>query len=164
MLNKLFKKNKSEIRNDGYYYAKYEGSNSRGSFSIHFVLIFTYHDFVVYLQFESLSEWENVKNDESFENQMKQILEVSKHDFKFSPGSSDYKINGDLISMKFFDPEDSSNENLNDLKVFDEWYGKIVDNGFILSLDKASFNYAIQDYDKTTLIRELDFEFSKFEF
>ena len=150
------------IRNDGYYIAKFEGlSEFNEMLSIYFFIIFTRNGFVGMLEIEDINEW---KMNNSDENIKELILETNKiNEVKNPQILAKYELKDGEIRMKFYDPDEYANDDIENLLVYNEWYGTIINNGLILSFDKAYFNNALQDYVKENQIKNLKFQFKQID-
>ena len=150
----------AEIRTDGYYISKYETLNYKGEpFTIHFYLIFNKKGFVVFGEIEDINEWIKKNTNESIKEAIIEFNELNENDY--SSQVRKFYIKNGGINMKFFDPEDFSNEDINNLQSYDEWYGTIIHNGLILSFDRAYFNIVLAEYVKENRIKNLKFDFKQ---
>jgi hypothetical protein len=153
----------AEIRTDGYYLAKYESLDYKGEpFTIYFFLNFTKKGFVAFSEIEDIDEWLEENNNETLKEN---IIEVNKIDeINYSPDATKFYIKNGGLTMKFFDPDEYSNKDENNLKTYDEWHGTIIHNGLLLSYDKAYFNNALTEYTKENRIKNLKFDFKQVYF
>ena len=150
----------AEIRTDGYYLSKYETLNyNEEPFTNHFVLNFTKKGFVAIGEIEDINEWKKENTNESLKEGIIEVNELNEIDY--SPEVTKFYIKNGGINMKFFDPEDFSNEDINNLQSYDEWYGTIIHNGLLLSFDRAYFNNALAEYVKENQIKNLKFDFKQ---
>ena len=150
----------AEIRTDGYYLSKYETLDYNGEpFTIHFFLNFTKKGFVAIGEIEDINEWKKENTNESLKESIIEVNELNEIDY--SPEVTKFYIKNGGINMKFFDPEDFSNEDINNLQSYDEWYGTIIHNGLLLSFDRAYFNNALAEYVKENQIKNLKFDFKQ---
>ena len=153
----------AKIRTDGYYLSKYETLDfNYEPFTIYFFLNFTKKGFVAIGEIEDINEWKTNNTNDSLKEG---IIEVNKLDkIDFTPEVTKFYIKNGGINMKFYDPEDSSNEDIRNIKSLNEWYGSILHNGLILSFDKSYFNYSLSDYVKENQIKNLKFDFVQINF
>lgn len=149
-----------KIRTDGYYISKYEALTEFNEIiSIHFFIIFTKNGFVGLLEIEDYDEWRMNNSDEDIKEL---ILESSKiSEIKNPQILAKYKQKEEKIKMKFYDPDDFSNSDPENLLNYDKWYGNIINNGLVLSFDKAYFNDALQDYVVENQLKNLKFQFKQ---
>ncbi|WP_396143643.1 hypothetical protein [Flavobacterium sp.] len=149
-----------KIRTDGYYISKYEALTEFNEIIlIHFFIIFTKNGLVGLLEIEDYDEWRMNNSDEDIKEL---ILESSKiTEIKNPQISAKYKLKDGQIRMKFFDPDDYSNSDLENILNYDKWYGSIINNALVLSFDKAYFNDALQDYVVENQIKNLKFQFKQ---
>ena len=113
-------------------------------------LIFIKNGFVGFEEIEDIAEWRKNNTNEAFKNTIQEINKVNE--IECSPTLTKYHIKNGGINMKFFDPDDYSNDDTENLLEYDEWYGSIIHNGLILSFDKSYFNNALGDYVKENQI------------
>ena len=66
--------------------------------------------------------------------------------------------------MKFFDRNEFANNDINFPRVYNEWYGTILNNGLLLSFDYSYFSYALSEYEKSNLFKNVKFDFIKCKF
>lgn len=149
-----------KIRTDGYYISRYEALNEfNETASIYFFIIFTKNGFVGLLEIEDYNEWKINNSDEDIKEL---ILETNKvNEIKNPQILAKYKLKDEQISMKFYDPDDYSNSDLENILNYNKWYGKIINNDLVLSFDKAYFNDALQDYVIENQINNLRFQFKQ---
>jgi len=149
-----------KIRTDGYYISKYEALTEFNEIIlIHFFIIFTKNGLVGLLEIEDYDEWRMNNSDEDIKEL---ILESSKiTEIKNPQILAKYKQKEGKIKMKFYDPDDFSNSDLENLLNYNKWYGSIINNALVLSFDKAYFNNALQDYVVENQIKNLKFQFKQ---
>lgn len=148
------------IRTDGYYISKFEDlSNTNKKESIYFFIIFTRNGFVGLKEIEDINEWKMYNSDEDLKEL---ILETNKiNEVKNPQILAKYKLKDGQIQMKFYDPDEYANDDTENLLVYDEWHGSVINNGLVLSFDMAYFNNALQDYVKENQIKNLKFQFKQ---
>lgn len=148
------------IRTDGYYISKFEAlSNINKKESIYFFIIFTRNGFVGLKEIEDINEWKMYNSDEDLRGL---ILETNKiNEVKNPQNLAKYKFKKGQLQMKFYDPDENANDDVENLLVYDEWYGSVINNGLVLSFDMAYFNNALQDYVKENQIKNLKFQFKQ---
>jgi hypothetical protein len=152
------------IRTDGYYLSNFSGTDYNGySFTMHFFLIFTKKGFVGFDDIEDIVQWKRENTNETLKEAIFEIDEIDK--IENSPTLTKYSISNGGISMKFFDLNLSENSiEIQNPKLYDEWYGSIIHNGLVLSMDRAYFSEALGDYTKDNLVKNLKFEFIQVKF
>ena len=148
----------------GYYLSKYTGPDYNGNLStIYFLLIFTKKGFVGFDEIEDILEWRRENTNELIKET---IFEVNKiNEIEVTPNLTNYYISKGGISMKFFNSEEYENkDDIQNSKSYSEWQGSIIHNGLILSFDRTYYNYALLDYTKETMFKNLKFEFMQIKF
>ena len=148
---------KPPLRRDGYYLASIKNSQFE---PLYFVMFFTSKGFV------AVQELEEFKDSDLTEEDYRQILAEGEalEEVETSNNLTRYKIRDNKISMKFYDPKDSSNQDLEKVPyeepyIYNEWSGKIIPNGLLLDLEVSRFNSALKDYTQKKLINNLKFRF-----
>lgn len=152
--NNLNSKDEEIIRRDGYYISEENSLNS-------FIILFTSKGYVAIQEMEE-GDILNYSNDD-----LVQIISEGEAltDLEISDRLTKYDKNGDDISMKFYDPEDSSNIDpllktpYPEPITYSKWSGKIIPNGLLLDLEKKEFSYALKDYEKRNVVKDLKFKF-----
>lgn len=149
-----------KIRTDGYYISKYEALNDLNEKeSLYFFIFFTNNGYAGFSEIDDFDEWKKYNSDEDLKEI---ILEANKNiDENNHQIIAKYELASGQIRMKFYDPDDFSNDDINNLLTYQELYGRVINNGLILSLDLAYFNNALQDYVKENQIENLKFKFHK---
>ncbi|GAB3713911.1 hypothetical protein [Flavobacterium koreense] len=159
--DKKIKNNTSvKIRTDGYYISKYVApAEFNEIISIHFFIIFTKNGFVGLLEIEDYDEWKMNNTDEDIKELILESSEITE--IKNPQILARYKLKDRQITMKFYDPNDYSNSDLENILNYVKWYGSIINNGLVLSFDKAYYNDALQDYVIENQLKNLKFQFKQ---
>ncbi|HEY9184327.1 MAG TPA: hypothetical protein VIM94_03275 [Salegentibacter sp.] len=149
---------KPALRRDGYYLASIKTEDNKPLF---FVLFFTSKGFVAYQELEEFDDSELTPEDYKqilAEGEALDEIEISNNLSKF------YKKGADL-SMKFYNPEESSNIDpiekvpYEEPNVYTKWSGEIINDGLLLDLEVRGFNSSLKNYSEEKLIKNLKFEF-----
>lgn len=153
---------KETIRTDGYYLSRYVAKNNFNiNQELYFFLFFTKNGFAGLMEIEDIEEWKNNNSD----NDIKEIiLETNKLIENKNPHIlAKYDLKNNELKIKYYDPDDISNDDISNLLVYSEWYGTVLNDGLLLSLDIAYFNNALQDYVKENQLKNLKFKFCKIQ-
>lgn len=148
---------KNILRCDGYYFAS---KNVEGYKKI-FLLFFTSKGFV------ALAEPEEYDTSDYSNEDYKQVITEGEtlSEIEVSNYLTNYLQEEDFISMKFYDPTESSNIDpiekvpYDDPVVYNKWSGKVISNGLLLDLEVSRFSYILKDYEKLYPIQNLKFDF-----
>ncbi|TDN95299.1 hypothetical protein DET49_102185 [Salegentibacter sp. 24] len=148
---------KNVLRCDGYYVA----SKNVEGYNKNFLLFFTSKGFV------ALAEPEEFDTSDYSNEDYKQVITEGENlsEIEVSNHLTNYFQEEDFISMKFYDPTESSNidpiekVSYEDPVVYNKWSGKIIPNGLLLDLEVSRFSYALKDYEKQQPIHNLKFNF-----
>lgn len=147
------------IRTDGYYISKFNGTNKNPKESIYYFILFTRNGFVGLMEIEDINKWKINNSDEDIKEL---ILETNKvNEVKNPQILAKYKLNKGQIQMKFYDSDEYGNDDIENLLVYDEWYGRVFNNELVLSFDTAYFSNSLQDYVKENQIKDLKFQFKQ---
>ena len=151
------------IRTDGYYLGKITKPNLDNVMTtLHFLLIFTKKGFVCYQEIEDIIEWRKYNSNDSIRDG---IIEINKiQEIEINPYLTNFKVKNEEITMKFFDIEDFANDDVQEPRVYNEWYGSILEEGLLLSFDYSYFSYALSEYEKSNLFKNVKFDFIKCKF
>lgn|SRR5574343_166087 len=153
------KKSDEIIRTDGYYISKFNGAINNTKESIYYFILFTRNGFVGLMEIEDINKWKINNSDEDIKEL---ILETNKvNEVKNPQILAKYKLNKGQIQMKFYDSDEYGNDDIENLLVYDEWYGRVINNELVLSLDTSYFSNSLQDYVKENQIRDLKFQFKQ---
>lgn len=147
------------IRIDGYYISKYNVRNKNPKESIYYFILFTRNGFVGLMEIEDINKWKINNSDEDIKEL---ILETNKvNEVKNPQILAKYKLNKGQIQMKFYDSDEYGNDDIENLLVYDEWYGRVINNELVLSFDTSYFSNSLQDYVKENQIKDLKFQFKQ---
>lgn len=149
---KLDFNNNIELRNDGYYLCRYNGTSKFGTkILLSSVLVFNEIGYVFYEDMQGHPQLEN--------EEMKDFITDFKNKNEISTKNAKYAVNNNIISMKFFDPNDDMNKA--EILEYTELSGLKVNNGLELDFFVSRYSRVLGDIEKVTVIQGLKFEFKK---
>ncbi|RZL30959.1 MAG: hypothetical protein EOP00_35695 [Pedobacter sp.] len=157
----------AKLRKDGYYIAKFGGSNdSEENSQIHFLLLFTKNGFVAFEELENYGDFSK----ESPQEMQQMLIDADQLGLEsLSSNFGKYKINDGKVIATFFDPNDNTNKDLqgqlyDELVTYTEWNGTIIHNGLILDFVTAYYDFRVRDWPRQLQISNLKFEFVQIQF
>jgi hypothetical protein len=145
------------LKQNGYYISEVQS----GDQTLYLVMLFNSRNYVSYDELE-VSEYSRA-TENGFREGITQLEKL--HNLEISENITIVHQKGDQLSMKFYDPSDSSNIDpllkvaYEDPIVYNKWSGRIIPNGLLLDLELSRFSNALKDYEKQNVIQSLKFDF-----
>jgi hypothetical protein len=153
---------KATLRTDGYYLANHTGKDYQGKFyTIPLLFVFNNKGLVAFCEDDEA----NSIITSQMQDLKEQLIEIDLiEDIEISTTTSKYRTENGAISMQFYDPSEASNTVDDELLVYNEWKGTILNNGLLLTFSQAGYNSSLKDYTKQIVLKDLKFDFVQIKF
>lgn len=153
---------KANLRTDGYYLAKYKGTNPKGEFfTIPFLFVFNNKGVVAFMEDDEAHDFANC----DVENLKEQLIEYDLQEVsETNLGFSKYQIKNGGVSMIFYDSEEYSNRMNDEIMTYNKWEGTILNNGLLLTFSQAGYSNSLGDYTSEIVLKDLKFDFVQIKF
>ncbi|WP_431133680.1 hypothetical protein [Psychroserpens mesophilus] len=138
----------NNVRIDGYYVHNYKGLDIyNNSFEIIQLLLFLDDKYVCLIEPESYL----VTTDERmkvFMSKLKESIKIIKSDEynHLDDSLGTYQVDNNKIEIKFFNPKDENNSDINNPKVYKKLYGSIQKDKLVLNQLDRIYDYSIGNF------------------